>query len=293
MEEWAQQALDNLPLNDNDNDNDHDNDNDNDHDNDNHNEGDNDSKIEAEDNEIARRPFISYTRTQDGSSLVTEVRALLGMFPDDDLQRLDVQCATGELSSFDDSLYDDEEDGDEDDDEDDDESDSNQEGMNVDNDIRAPTPPTMPMFDMTQITSLIEGAPPTPPISTAGESSTSTHSSPTQKRLSLPFALSPPMLSPDLSTSTSEIQISWSSTRPTTRSTSKSFSTLGASALDTRIGVDGDGYGNGNGRGMKKCLQLDLRAISEHPNQSAYNLGMPILSHTSLILPSLLSVPST
>jgi hypothetical protein len=34
------------------------------------------------------RPFVSYTRTEDGTSLVTEVKALRGMFPAGDMEEL-------------------------------------------------------------------------------------------------------------------------------------------------------------------------------------------------------------
>ena len=263
MDEWAQQALDRLES-------------------DGEHEDEptmplllNEDAVRRE-RESERRPFISYTRTQDGASLVTEVKALLGMFPDDDLERLDVQCATGELSSFDDSLYDDIEDDEDDGDDNDDRKgvqdihndDDNHDKLAIDR--GGSFHDTPPMLDITQISTLtsLMGAPPTPPISTAGESSAT--SSPTKKRLSLPFALSPPMLSPDSTTSTNEIQISWSSNRPTTRSMSKSFSTLGTTGLDlppVRTGIEGEG------RGMKKCLQLDLRAMSESTLSPHYNLG--------------------
>lgn len=229
--------------------------------------------------ENRNRPFISYTRTQDGAGLVTEIRALLGMFPKDEMEHLDVQCTADELSSYDESKLDD-----------DDEDDDDDEGFVqcIDHEISMgicdPASSTS-MLDMKNNHSLVEGAPPTPPISSNGDTTSSSASSPSKKRLSLPFSLSPHLFSQynngptptsglAQASGTGEIQISWSSShRPTTRSMSK------LSVLDPgreEMGVLGS---ESAGRGMKKCLQLDLRAISEYPLQGAYNLGTSSINH--------------
>ncbi|OCF44307.1 hypothetical protein I317_01752 [Kwoniella heveanensis CBS 569] len=45
---------------------------------------------------VRSRPFVSFTRTEDGASLVTEVRVLRGMFPPDEEEGMDLQSG-GEL----------------------------------------------------------------------------------------------------------------------------------------------------------------------------------------------------
>lgn len=76
--------------------------------------------------EIRERPFISYTRTEDEASLMTEVRALWGMFPKGGEEE-GVQSA-GELwkSAFGDSEYDDDDERDNSDEDDEDDEDEDE-----------------------------------------------------------------------------------------------------------------------------------------------------------------------
>jgi hypothetical protein len=201
------------------------------------------------------RPFVSYTRTEDGTSLVTEVKALRGMFPAGDMEELDVQCA-GELSCDDD-----------DDDDDDCDSDSDEEGE-VEYPILSPSIDLELNKDIT-MSYMSNDVPPTPPLTAS-----STTSSPGKRRLSLP-------LSPR-----SEIEIPFSWSRRTTRSMSVRQS--------QSMSVDGDTqkvkrHRERRSNGTKRCLQLDLRGVSSSA-QEAYHLGMSI--SPCLSLPSLCS-PST
>jgi hypothetical protein len=199
------------------------------------------------------RPFVSYTRTEDGTSLVTEVKALRGMFPAGDMEELDVQCA-GELSC------------DEDEDEDDlsdDDSDSEGEG---EGDVEGEYPIISPSIDMqldhdismsyTQQQHGHDQAPPTPPLTAS-----STTSSPGKKRLSLP-------LSP-----LSDVDIPFSWSRRTTRSMSVRMNQSVVSERQKKVKRKG-------GNGTKRCLQLDLRGVSTSAEE-AYHLG------TSLLEPSI------
>jgi hypothetical protein len=204
------------------------------------------------------RPFVSYTRTEDGTSLVTEVKALRGMFPAGDMEELDVQCA-GELSC----------DDDDDDDEDDCDSDSDSdEGGEVEYPILSPS------IDLDLTMSYASNdVSPTPPLTAS-----STTSSPGKKRLSLP-------LSPR-----SEIEIPFSWSRRTTRSMSVRQS--------QSMSVDGDTqkvkrHRERRSNGTKRCLQLDLRGVSSSA-QEAYHLRKslsPCLSLPSFCSPST-STPS-
>jgi hypothetical protein len=185
------------------------------------------------------RPFVSYTRTEDGTSLVTEVKALRGMFPAGDMEELDVQCA-GEL------LCDDDDDDDEDCDSD---SDSD-EGGEVEYPILSPS------IDLDLTMSYASNdVPPTPPLTAS-----STTSSPGKKRLSLP-------LSPR-----SEIEIPFSWSRRTTRSMSvrqsQSMSVDGDTQKVKR-------HRERRSNGTKRCLQLDLRGVSSSAEE-AYHLGMSL-----------------
>jgi hypothetical protein len=199
------------------------------------------------------RPFVSYTRTEDGTSLVTEVKALRGMFPAGDMEELDVQCA-GELSCDDD-----------DDDEDDCDSDSDSdEGGEVEYPILSPS------IDLDLTMSYASNdVPPTPPLTAS-----STTSSPGKKRLSLP-------LSPR-----SEIEIPFSWSRRTTRSMSvrqsQSMSVDGDTQKVKR-------HRERRSNGTKRCLQLDLRGVSSSAEE-AYHLGtsLSLPSFSALFLPYLI-----
>jgi hypothetical protein len=197
------------------------------------------------------RPFVSYTRTEDGTSLVTEVKALRGMFPAGDMEELDVQCA-GELSCDDD---------DDDDDEDDCDTDSDEEG-----EVEVEYPILSPSIDLDLTMSYLpDNVPPTPPLTAS-----STTSSPGKKRLSLP-------LSPR-----SEIEIPFSWSRRTTRSMSVRQS--------QSMAIDGDGdaqkvkrHRERRSNGTKRCLQLDLRGVSNSA-EGAYHLGTSVLPLTFCLL---------
>lgn len=197
------------------------------------------------------RPFVSYTRTEDGTSLVTEVKALRGMFPAGDMEELDVQCA-GELS-FDDD--DDDEDCDSD-------SDSDSEGEG-----EVEYPILSPSIDLDLTMSYLPNdVPPTPPLTAS-----STTSSPGKKRLSLP-------LSPR-----SEIEIPFSWSRRTTRSMSVRQS--------QSMSVDGDTqkvkrHRERRSNGTKRCLQLDLRGVSSSAEE-AYHLGTSLFHLPHILLASL------
>lgn len=200
---------------------------------------------------VSGRPFISYTRTEDGTSLVTEIKALRGMFPPGDMEELDVQCAT-ELS-FDEPEFDDHYDDDDDDDEED----------RVLRDIQgegfAPDPAVS-----TLTATLIEGdAPPTPPLETH-----SVTSSPEKKRFSLPLSLPPPATGQkgyhDI-----HVPISWSRPMMTTRSMSASARphSISEAGLATSVSPLAPGA---SATGVKRCLQLDMRGVTDN---EAYNLG--------------------
>ncbi|WVF68761.1 hypothetical protein IAT40_003533 [Kwoniella sp. CBS 6097] len=64
--------------------------------------------IQSDSDQVHDRPFVSFTRTEDGASLVTEVRVLRGMFPPDEEEGMDLQSG-GELElgweSTDESTY--------------------------------------------------------------------------------------------------------------------------------------------------------------------------------------------
>jgi hypothetical protein len=201
------------------------------------------------------RPFVSYTRTEDGTSLVTEVKALRGMFPAGDMEELDVQCA-GELSCDDD-----------DDDDDDCDSDSDEEGE-VEYPILSPSIDLDLNKDIA-MSYMSNDVPPTPPLTAS-----STTSSPGKKRLSLP-------LSPR-----SEIEIPFSWSRRTTRSMSVRQS--------QSMSVDGDTqkvkrHRERRSNGTKRCLQLDLRGVSSSAEE-AYHLGtsLSLPSFSALFLPYLI-----
>jgi hypothetical protein len=191
------------------------------------------------------RPFISYTRTDDGGSLVTEVKALRGMFPEGDMEELDVQCA-GELSCGDNDDNDEEADSDDDDEED---------NVKVDQEIDFPmlSPPMMDSsitIDFANANPNID-APPTPPLTAS-----STSSSPGKKRLSLP-------LSPS-----SDIHVPFSWSQRTTRSMSIRHSHLQSQSQSQS---HAEPKPPKNGHGTKRCLQLDLRGVVE--GQGDYHLG--------------------
>jgi hypothetical protein len=212
------------------------------------------------------RPFISYTRTEDGASLVTEVEALRGMFPSGDMEELDVQCA-GELLCDDE---DNESDSDDDDDDDDDEEEAGHpiiSPLDLGSNLEQGRDITMSYLDMTSsIDSQLhhqlqlqqqQVQVPTPPLTAS-----SSTSSPGKKRLSLP-------LSPQ-----SEIEIPFSWSRRTTRSMSMRM-TSQAMGLDKGEKKIKDRRGNGT----KRCLQLDLRGVSSSVEET-YHLGMfPFVSY--------------
>jgi len=207
------------------------------------------------------RPFVSYTRTEDGTSLVTEVKALRGMFPAGDMEELDVQCA-GELSCDDEN---------EDDDDDcDSESESESESDDEEGQAEVEYPILIPSIDLDHNKDITMSSylpntniPPTPPLTAS-----STTSSPGKKRLSLP-------LSPQ-----SEIEIPFSWSRRTTRSMSLK--------INQSMAIDGENqkkktrmHGETRGNGTKRCLQLDLRGVSSSAEE-AYHLGMFTPSYLSI-----------
>jgi len=200
------------------------------------------------------RPFVSYTRTEDGTSLVTEVKALRGMFPAGDMDELDVQCA-GELSCDDD-----------DDDDDDCDSDSEEE-----REVEVEYPILSPSIDLDMPMSYpSHDVPPTPPLTAS-----SVTSSPGKKRLSLP-------LSPR-----SEIEIPFSWSRRTTRSTSvKQSQAMSVDGDNQKVKSHREKRSNGT----KRCLQLDLRGVSSSAEE-AYHLGM-FLSLRSFFPPPMTLKPS-
>jgi hypothetical protein len=202
------------------------------------------------------RPFVSYTRTEDGTSLVTEVKALRGMFPAGDMEELDVQCA-GELSC--------------DDDDDDDEYDDCDSDSDSDDGGEVEYPILSPSIDLDLTMSYASNdVPPTPPLTAS-----STTSSPGKKRLSLP-------LSPR-----SEIEIPFSWSRRTTRSMSVRQS--------QSMSVDGDNqkvkrHRERRSNGTKRCLQLDLRGVSRSAEE-AYHLGTSLFPLPQFLFASPLSAP--
>ena len=202
------------------------------------------------------RPFVSYTRTEDGTSLVTEVKALRGMFPAGDMEELDVQCA-GELSC----------DDDDDDDEDDCDSDPEEE-----REVEVEYPILSPSIDLDIPMSYASNdVPPTPPLTAS-----STTSSPGKKRLSLP-------LSPR-----SEIEIPFSWSRRTTRSMSVKQSQA--------MSIDGDNqkvksHREKRSNGTKRCLQLDLRGVSTSAEE-AYHLGKSLTFGIVFPSPFTILIPS-
>ena len=185
--------------------------------------------------------------------MVTEVKALRGMFPAGDMEELDVQCA-GELSC------------DDDDDDEDCDSDSDDEGEG-----EVEYPILSPSIDLDHTMSyLANDVPPTPPLTAS-----STTSSPGKKRLSLP-------LSPR-----SEIEIPFSWSRRTTRSMSVRQSQIMSVDGDTQKVKR---HRERRSNGTKRCLQLDLRGVSSSAEE-AYHLGT-LLSSFPLFLASTLSAPN-
>jgi hypothetical protein len=148
------------------------------------------------------------------------------MFPTGDLEEFEVQCA-GELSARYDEFDNDELD----------EDDISDDG---------PLTTVSPGLEIINIGSLVDGAPPTPPIS-ASETS-----SPGRKRFSLPL--------PTTSKS-GDIPIAW--TRPIGLRQSPPRTSSDA------VGTDSDREASGR----KRCLQLDLRGVTETDDQDAYHLG--------------------
>lgn len=204
------------------------------------------------DGEVKRssgRPFVSYTRTEDGSSLVTEVKALRGMFPAGDMEELDVQCA-GELSCDEEGDF-----SDDDSDTDSEEGDIEEEypvlSPSIDLQLGHDIPMTYPTIDQQGHSQ----APPTPPLTAS-----STTSSPGKKRLSLP-------LSP---LSDVEIPFSWSRT---TRSMSTRLHQSVVHAPEEKKAR--------RNNGTKRCLQLDLRGVSSSAEE-AYHLGTSMSPFFSL-----------
>lgn len=186
------------------------------------------------------RPFVSYTRTEDGTSLVTEVKALRGMFPAGDMDELDVQCA-GELSC------------DDDDEEDDCDSDSEEE-----RELEVEYPILSPSIDFDILMTYASNDVPPTPLLTAS----SITSSPGKKRLSLP-------LSPR-----SEIEIPFSWSRRTTRSMSvKQSQVMALDGDNQKVKSHREKRSNGT----KRCLQLDLRGVSSSAEE-AYHLGISSIS---------------